>query len=64
MYNNRKHNSAHNKTDINLYKHIEKIRRLNIIQDSQQLQHNNIKPHENKCYYVINEDFNGAVDLS
>ena len=22
-----------------------------------------IKPHENKCYYVINEDFSGNVDL-
>lgn len=23
-----------------------------------------IKPHENKCYYVINEAFNGSIDLS
>lgn len=22
-----------------------------------------IKPQENKCYYVINEDFSGSVDL-
>lgn len=22
-----------------------------------------IKPHENKCYYVINEEFNGSIDL-
>jgi len=23
-----------------------------------------IKPHENKCYYVINEDFNGCIELA
>jgi len=22
-----------------------------------------LKPHENKCYYVINDDFSGSVDL-
>ncbi len=22
-----------------------------------------IKPHENKCYYLINKDFSGSVDL-
>lgn len=22
-----------------------------------------IKPHENKCYYLINKDFDGSIDL-
>lgn len=23
-----------------------------------------IKPHENKCYYVINKDFSGYIELA